>query len=110
VAEKSVLVEEVCPCMCDVCPGRYARGSTQALSICWLRRVCSCQGTGLAGVGCLFCRWTDSSVHLHHCCCVMQTQLDAINGWEIDRTMERAMDALRCPPGDALVRQRFKDG
>ncbi|MDB9924756.1 energy-dependent translational throttle protein EttA [bacterium] len=33
----------------------------------------------------------------------LQTKLDASNAWEIDRTVERAMDALRCPPGDALV-------
>eukprot|EP00955_Chlamydomonas_euryale_P029306 309041-Chlamydomonas_euryale.AAC.1 len=33
----------------------------------------------------------------------MQTELDAINAWEIDRSMEQAMDALRCPPADALV-------
>uniref|UniRef100_A0A7S0IC79 ABC transporter domain-containing protein n=1 Tax=Micromonas pusilla TaxID=38833 RepID=A0A7S0IC79_MICPS len=34
----------------------------------------------------------------------LQTKLDATNAWEIDRTVERAMDALRCPPGDALVK------
>ena len=28
----------------------------------------------------------------------LQTQLDAIDGWEIDRQLERALDALRCPP------------
>jgi len=33
----------------------------------------------------------------------LQTQIDAINGWEIDRTVEQAMDALRCPPPDAKV-------
>ena len=33
----------------------------------------------------------------------LQTKLDASNAWEIDRTVSRAMDALRCPPGDALV-------
>ncbi|KAG1680356.1 hypothetical protein FOA52_015446 [Chlamydomonas sp. UWO 241] len=33
----------------------------------------------------------------------MQSEIDAINGWEIDRTMEQAMDSLRCPPADALV-------
>jgi hypothetical protein len=31
----------------------------------------------------------------------LQTKLDASNAWEVDRTIERAMDALRCPPGDA---------
>jgi ATPase subunit of ABC transporter with duplicated ATPase domains len=34
----------------------------------------------------------------------LQTKLDATNAWEIERTVERAMDALRCPPGDALVK------
>ena len=29
----------------------------------------------------------------------LQTELDAIDGWEIDRQLGRAMDALRCPPG-----------
>ncbi|KAL6748168.1 P-loop containing nucleoside triphosphate hydrolase protein [Haematococcus lacustris] len=33
----------------------------------------------------------------------LQTQIDAINGWEVERTLERAMDALRCPAGDCLV-------
>lgn len=33
----------------------------------------------------------------------LQASIDAINGWEIDRAVEQAMDALRCPPGDALV-------
>jgi ATP-binding cassette ChvD family protein len=33
----------------------------------------------------------------------LQEQIDAANGWEIDRTIEIAMDALRCPPGDAEV-------
>jgi len=26
-----------------------------------------------------------------------------VNGWELDNTLERAMDALRCPPGDSPV-------
>ncbi len=33
----------------------------------------------------------------------LQEKIDAINGWEIERTAEVAMDALRCPPGDADV-------
>ena len=33
----------------------------------------------------------------------MQDAIDATNGWEIDRTLEVAMDALRCPPADADV-------
>jgi len=34
---------------------------------------------------------------------VLQEQIDAVDGWELDRTVEIAMDALRCPPGDADV-------
>lgn len=33
----------------------------------------------------------------------LQEQIDAVNGWEIQRTLDIAMDALRCPPGDADV-------
>ncbi|MEZ4429983.1 MAG: energy-dependent translational throttle protein EttA [Nannocystaceae bacterium] len=33
----------------------------------------------------------------------LQDQIEAGNGWELDRTLEIAMDALRCPPGDADV-------
>lgn len=33
----------------------------------------------------------------------LQEQIDACNGWEIERTIEIAMDALRCPPADADV-------
>src|SRR5499427_2458435 len=33
----------------------------------------------------------------------LQEKIDRVNGWEIDRTIEIAMDALRCPPGDAEV-------
>ncbi len=33
----------------------------------------------------------------------VQDQIDAQNAWEIDRTVEIAMDALRCPPGEAKV-------
>lgn len=29
----------------------------------------------------------------------LQTAIDAIEGWELDRQLERAMQALRCPPG-----------
>ena len=30
----------------------------------------------------------------------LQEKIDACNGWELERTIEIAMDALRCPPGD----------
>jgi ATP-binding cassette ChvD family protein len=33
----------------------------------------------------------------------LQTRIDACEGWELDRKLEIAMDALRCPPGDAVV-------
>ncbi len=33
----------------------------------------------------------------------LQDRIDAVNGWEIERTLEIAMDALRCPPADAKV-------
>ncbi|MEE2761234.1 MAG: energy-dependent translational throttle protein EttA [Pseudomonadota bacterium] len=33
----------------------------------------------------------------------LQEQIDAVGGWEIERTVEIAMDALRCPPGDSDV-------
>jgi sulfate-transporting ATPase len=33
----------------------------------------------------------------------LQEKIDAVNGWEIERTVEIAMDALRCPPGDADI-------
>ena len=33
----------------------------------------------------------------------LQDKIDAVDGWEIERTLEVAMDALRCPPGDADV-------
>ncbi|NVB38377.1 energy-dependent translational throttle protein EttA [Pseudenhygromyxa sp. WMMC2535] len=33
----------------------------------------------------------------------LQDKIDAGNGWELDHTLELAMDALRCPPSDADV-------
>jgi ATP-binding cassette ChvD family protein len=33
----------------------------------------------------------------------VQDAIDTANGWEIDRTLEVAMDALRCPPPDSDV-------
>jgi energy-dependent translational throttle protein EttA len=33
----------------------------------------------------------------------IQEKLDASNAWELDHKLERAMDALRCPPPDAKV-------
>jgi ATP-binding cassette ChvD family protein len=34
----------------------------------------------------------------------LQDRIEAANAWEIDRTVDIAMDALRCPPGDAEVK------
>jgi ATP-binding cassette ChvD family protein len=33
----------------------------------------------------------------------LQEKIDAANAWELDRTVEIALDALRCPPGNADV-------
>jgi ATP-binding cassette ChvD family protein len=33
----------------------------------------------------------------------VQTELDARNAWDIDSQLEQAMDALRCPPPEAMV-------
>ncbi|MDD5456650.1 MAG: energy-dependent translational throttle protein EttA [Candidatus Margulisbacteria bacterium] len=34
----------------------------------------------------------------------VQEKLDALDAWDIDSKLEMAMDALRCPPGDTLVK------
>jgi energy-dependent translational throttle protein EttA len=31
------------------------------------------------------------------------TKIDAVDGWNLERTLEIALDALRCPPGDSSV-------
>jgi ATP-binding cassette ChvD family protein len=33
----------------------------------------------------------------------LQTRIEAMGAWELDRKLDIAMDALRCPPGDAAV-------
>lgn len=33
----------------------------------------------------------------------LQEKIDAVDGWEIDRTLDMAMQALNCPPGDSSV-------
>ncbi len=33
----------------------------------------------------------------------LQEKIDAVDGWSLDRQIEIAMDALRCPPSDAKV-------
>jgi energy-dependent translational throttle protein EttA len=33
----------------------------------------------------------------------LQEKIDAVDGWSLDSQLELAMDALRCPPGDAAV-------
>lgn len=34
----------------------------------------------------------------------LQDKIDAVNGWELDTKLERAMDALRCPESDTPVK------
>jgi ATP-binding cassette ChvD family protein len=34
----------------------------------------------------------------------VQEKLDALNAWDLDARLEMAMDALRCPPGDAPIK------
>jgi ATP-binding cassette ChvD family protein len=34
----------------------------------------------------------------------VQEKLESLGGWDLDSRLEMAMDALRCPPGDTLVR------
>ena len=33
----------------------------------------------------------------------LQEAIDAVDGWDLDNQLEQAMDALRCPPSDAIV-------
>ncbi len=33
----------------------------------------------------------------------LQDKIDAVDAWNLDAKVERAMDALRCPPGDAEI-------
>src|SRR3546814_6864620 len=33
----------------------------------------------------------------------LQEKIDAVDGWTLDNQLEIAMEALRCPPGDADV-------
>ncbi len=33
----------------------------------------------------------------------VQEKLDALDAWDLDSKLERAMDALRCPPSDAVI-------
>jgi hypothetical protein len=33
----------------------------------------------------------------------LQDQIEAVNGWDLDHTVEMAIDALRCPPADSPV-------
>ena len=33
----------------------------------------------------------------------LQEKIDAVDGWELERTIKIAMDALRCPPADSAV-------
>ena len=33
----------------------------------------------------------------------LQDKIDAVNAWELDTKLERAMDALRCPEPDTKI-------
>ena len=33
----------------------------------------------------------------------IQEKIEALNGWEIDQVIDRAMEALRCPEGEAVI-------
>ena len=33
----------------------------------------------------------------------LQEAIDAVDGWDLDNQLEQAMDALRCPPSDAVI-------
>ncbi|MBY0384448.1 energy-dependent translational throttle protein EttA [bacterium] len=35
---------------------------------------------------------------------VLQEKIEALDGWSIDTKLEQAMEALRCPPEDALIK------
>jgi ATP-binding cassette ChvD family protein len=35
---------------------------------------------------------------------VLQEKMDALDAWDMDSRLEMAMDALRCPPGDTVVK------
>ena len=53
--------------------------------------------------------FTERRYFLHELDCLLeemgrlQEQLDHRNAWDLDSQLEQAMDALRCPPGDADV-------
>lgn len=34
---------------------------------------------------------------------IVQDKIDALDAWELDNKLDRAMDALRCPPDDQLI-------
>ena len=36
---------------------------------------------------------------------VLQEKIDQYDAWNLDSRLERAMDALRCPPEDQLVKE-----
>ena len=39
----------------------------------------------------------------------LQDIIDATDAWSLDSKLERAMDALRCPPEDQLVNEPFRE-
>ncbi|MDQ6835904.1 MAG: energy-dependent translational throttle protein EttA [Actinomycetota bacterium] len=62
---------------------------------------------GVAGVRVLLDRFTELSMNYSDETADefsrVQERIDAVDGWNLDTTLEIAMDALRCPPADAEV-------
>jgi ATP-binding cassette ChvD family protein len=51
-------------------------------------------------------KFADPDVDMEKLCdrqAVVQEKLDALDAWDLDSRLEMAMDALRCPPGEAKV-------
>src|SRR4051795_12361592 len=62
---------------------------------------------GVAGVKALMDRFNELSMNYSDETAdefaELQAKIDATDGWNLDTTIDYAMDALRCPPGDADV-------
>ncbi len=73
--------------------GNVAEGAGQAKRLVdRFNEVCASFGGPDADIDALLAEQAD-----------LQTKIDAAGAWELDRTFEIAMDALRLPPGDADV-------
>src|SRR6478735_5187739 len=58
---------------------------------------------GVATTRALLQRFEEVSMKLREEQSRLQDQIEAVNAWELDHQVDMAMDALRCPPGDADV-------